>query len=193
MEYIPEEKKWVKPVVYILVVVLIILVFLWHNSFSLMLRVNGLSRDGVRYIAELDESRSIGSKGEKIFQTTTKDGELALGVAQKNKLGIWRIQLLEVTTQEDRFINMIMVESSAIRKYESKDGGWENGWHFVYCGDDAIDLVVLHEEQLPENTAVKIWQANEFYLIYLVTYGDRNNSFDVHAALEENGCVKPLS
>ena len=191
-----KEKKWLKPVVYILVAVLIILVFLWHNSFSLMLRVNGLNagKRDLTCLMELDESRSIGSKGEKIFQTTTKDGELALGVATKNKLGIWRIQLLKVTTQESRFIGMTWFESSDIRQFENKDGGREKGWHFVYCGDDAIDLVQLHEEQLPENTAVKIRQANEFYLIYLVTYGeDPDYSFDVHGALEENGCVKPLS
>ncbi|MBO5891575.1 MAG: hypothetical protein J6Q30_02535 [Oscillospiraceae bacterium] len=188
------EKKWLKPVIILLAVVLIVLVLLWHNSFSLMLRVNGLNpgKRDLTYLAELDESRSIGGEA-KIFQTTTKDGELALGVARKNKLGIWRMETMEVTTDENRFIHISWIEPTVMRQYEGKDAGREQGWHFIYCGDDAVDLVELHEEQLPENAAVKIEQMEGFYLIYIVVYGDEGFHLAVHEALEENGCVKPLS
>ena len=60
------EKKWIKPVIFLLVLVLIILVLLWHNSFSLMLRGAGLNREEIRYLLEQDKI-SIGE--EKIFQT----------------------------------------------------------------------------------------------------------------------------
>ena len=188
-----EEKKWVKPVVYILVAVLIILVFLWHNSFSLMLRVNGLNsgKRDLTCLAELDESGDI--RDAKIFQTTTKDGELAVGVARKNKLGIWRMETMEVTTAERRFIQTALIESSATRFYDGEHdmGNW--GCHLVFCGDDAIDWVELHEEQLPKNAAVKIEQMEGFYLIYMVVYGGEGFSAGVRGALEENGYVKPLS
>ena len=68
----------------------------------------------------------------------------------------------------------------------------ERGWHFVFCGDDAVKLVELYPEQLPENAAVQIQQAGEFYLIYVVVYSEDGFRLEVRVALEENGCVEPM-
>lgn len=185
------EKKWIKPVIILSVAVLVVLFLLWANSFSLMLHGAGLSRDGVIYLLEQKERNS--DVEVKLFQTTTYGGELALVRAQKNKLGIWRIENMEKTTEKMRFIDMGWMEASVMRRYSEKEIGIrERGWHFVFCGDDAIKLVELYPEQLPENAAVNIQQAGEFYLIYVVVYGDDGFSLDVRAALEENGCVEPL-
>jgi len=186
------EKKWIKPVIILTVVVLTVLLLLWVNSFSLMLYGAGLNRDGVIYVLEQKEINN--GLEVKMLQTTTKDGELALVWAQKNKLGIWQIENMESTTEEIRFLDMSWMEPSVMRRYSEKEIGIrERGWHFVFCGDDAIKLVELYPEQLPENAAVNIQQAGEFYLIHVVVYDDDGFLIEVRAALEENGCVEPMS
>ena len=100
----------------------------------------------------------------------------------------------ERLSENKRFIDLSWVDFAGIRRYSEKENEIrEKEWHFVYCGDDAIKAIELHPEQLPENAAVNIQQAGEVYLIHIVIYGEGEFSLGVRAALEENGCVKPLS
>lgn len=167
---------------------LVAFIVLQQSSFQLALSFAGLSSKQIQYVEKLDEDQTI----FKVFQTTTKEGELALVRTEKNDLGFWQVVDIETPTEEDPFINMAWIGSATMRRYdEAAIGIREREYHFAYCGNDAIKTVELHEHQLPKNAAVNIQQAGEFYLIHIIAFASEEFALSIRSALEENGCVPP--
>lgn len=160
-------------------------------AFAAILEDAGLSRDDITYLKELGRD---GKAEFKIFQTTTKEGELALVCAQKPESGVWEIARSKNTAEDMPYISIPWVGDSQTRKYNRWDTEVkEVEYHYAYCGNDAVKAITLEPEQLPKNAAVNIRQEGSFYLIHVVVYStDGAPNIAVREALEENGCVKPM-
>ena len=162
-----------------------------ESNLAIMLSANGLKSGSITYFTERDE---IAGRQFSFFQTTTNKGEPVLVQAERTKLGFWKIVKEERLSENKHFIDLSWVDFAGTRRYTEKENAIrEKEWHFVYCGDDAIKAIELYPEQLPENAAVNIQQAGEVYLIHIVVYGEGEFSLGVRTALEENGCVTPLT
>jgi len=159
-------------------------------AFAAMLEEAGLKREGIRYLRELGIDYN---QATKVFQTTTKEGDLALVQAVKDTSGVWKILYSQNTAEDGPSIGINWFGSKQTRKYNRWDTEvTEREYHFAYCGNDAVKAIALNPEQLPENATVNIQQEGSFYLIHVVVYSTGGMpQFLVQEALEENGCVKP--
>jgi len=130
----------------------------------------------------------------RVFQGTTTEGKPALARAEKKENGLWEIVTVKTLPREKGRMEMSWVKDAGERRYSRWDKAvQEKEWHYVYYGNDAVKAVELRPEQLPKNTAVSIRQEGETYRIHVVIYGEAGFLLSIGEALEENGCVEPLS
>lgn len=177
-----------------IVVVLMAAVFLiWRaNSLRLALSGAGLCADAITEIVELDAD----SNGEvfQILKTTSETGEIALVRVVKNTLGFWRVETINTIRREEQmdYVSIAWVKGAGARRFTHLENAeFENEWHYVYCGEDAVKKIEFAAGELPHNVTVNIQQAGEFYLIHMITFADPEElgGFNIRTLLEKNGFV----
>lgn len=166
---------------------------LWRcNSLSVAMQFADLEPKSITCIEQL----SVDSNGDpfSVFQCRTKAGELALVHATKDGLGFWHIQRIKTTTASERCTSIAWVEGAGIRRFSpSDDPVFENEWHFVYCGDDAVQELKFLPGQLPDNSTVNIRQSGAFYIIHLILFSSESmdtETLELRNVLVENGCIR---
>lgn len=129
-----------------------------------------------------------------VFSAYTTDGELTLVRAVKNLLGFWSVSSQEITGAGDGTDKIVMgwFEKVHWGPALTEQDSYVYETHKVYCGRDAVDVIVILPEQIPGNITVNIGQYGSDYLIHVVHFGDvsQSGSFDVWEILRENGCIK---
>ena len=146
------------------------------------------------YVQDIEKLDMYQGQEFRVFQGTTKDGKPVLARAEKKEDGLWEIVTVKTLPREKGRMEMSWVKDAGERRYSRWDKAvQEKEWHYVYYGNDAVKAVELRPEQLPKNTAVSIRQEGEIYLVHVVIYGEAGFLLSIGEALEENGCVEPLS
>lgn len=175
----------------VLLVLAIVLAILRTYSFSTAVRFANLDPNSISYVEEL----GMDNNGDEfcVFQTQTTSGNLALAYATRDKLGFWHIDRIKEASMTQKYTALGWVESAGIRRFSYLETPvFEDEWHFVYCGDDAVGNIKLLPEQLPPNSTVNIQQTGENYLIHMIIFSSQAfdvETLDLRAFLKQNGCV----
>lgn len=172
----------------IVLLVLIIYCIVAHNSLNIALKRAGYQTDGIRRVVELEKD-STGCLFS-VFQVYSDDGKIALIYAKRDSLGFWHLSGIDDYKEEKGYASLVWSKGAGIRRFSFTDNPvfeWE--WHFVYCGNNAIKEIVIEPDQIPENCAVNIQQAGEFYLIHIVTFAENPESIEIGEILTDNGCI----
>lgn len=167
-------------------------VIVWKTySFSAAVHFANLNTDAISYVEQLD----IDSNGDEfcVFQTRTSEGNLALVYATRDKLGFWHIDRIKRASATPKYTSLAWVEGAGIRRFSHVEvPTFEQEWHFVYCGDDAIKSIELLPGQLPDNSTVNIQQTGKTYLIHLIVFSSEELDLDMlnlRELLIQSGCI----
>ncbi len=162
-----------------LLVLLATAVIVWKtHRFSVAVHFANLNTDPISYVEQLD----IDSNGDEfcVFQTRTNEGNLALAYATRDILGFWHINRIKSASATQKYTSLAWVKGAGIRRFSHLDAPiFEQEWHFVYCGDDAIKSIELLPGQLPSNSTVNIQQTGENYLIHLIVFSSEELDLDM--------------
>lgn len=182
-------KKWLSIICTVLVV---LLVLLWLNSYSFAILQAGLQPNEItysEYLAEDDGSIL------QFVQSRNDTGEVGLALLRRNALGIWCVLDSSVASEEGMpaMAQLGWMLDITAKKFDLADATqFEEQWHFVFCGDNAVDNLFFLEEQIPSNVAVNIRQGGSLYWIHVVSYDtDTANTFqnEIKSILVKNGCI----
>ena len=162
-----------------LLVLLATAVIVWKtHGFSATVYFANLNTAPISYVEQLD----IDSNGDEfcVFQTRTREGDLALAYATRDKLGFWHVNRVKSANATQKHTSLAWVKGAGIRRFSHLDAPiFEQEWHFVYCGDDAIRSIELLPGQLPNNSTVNIQQTGETYLIHLIVFSSEELDLDM--------------
>ena len=189
----PKKVKiiWLVVIAVLLLAVIVFLV-LRASSFERVLSNADLDDWSVRYLDRYESGqRNSTDKVTAYFYTkTVSDGKLALVHATRNFWGFWSIKDV-VKARDDTGIGMSW-EGEAAGQYawDAMDEPMQIEYHYAYIGENALRRVVIKEEQLPVNAAVRISQSYNEYQIHVVHISIEGEvDVDFGAILRENGCI----
>ena len=184
-------KKTVFLWVCVMVVVLAAIFLLVRgNSLSLALRQVELDPGSLHVI-----HRGWDANGQEyqVLQTANSTGSLALVRCSRNVPGFWRVEDCNpVKDGERNYAQIGWMESGGVKRFiHTESPVFETEWHFAYSGNNALKLIELAPEQIPDNVTVNIQQAGALYWIYVISFAEPDvlNQFDVIGILRENGCI----
>lgn len=186
----PKKVKiiWLVVVAALLIAVVVFLI-LRATSFERVLSNADLDDWSVSYLDRYEVS-STKDIIAYFYTETVSDGKLALVHAVRNFWGFWSIQDV-VRAQDDAGIGMSWEKKVAGQyAWDALDEPRQIEYHYVYVGRDALRKVVIKEEQLPVNAAVRISQSYNEYRIHVVHVSTKGEAdIDFAAILRENGCI----
>ena len=176
------------------VVLLIVCFFIARRlSFTISLHRSGFTTSDYEEI-EHNYDRILGEF--KVIQTETKNGQLAIVLMKKDKLGFWNVDYSnKAIDSKSNFIEFSFIRNTSIKRYDAMENGIiEHEWNYIYFGTDAIQSIRFKPEQIPENIIFNIDQFHNKYCIHLTTYSDPDiiGDLDVEKILVENNCIGPV-
>jgi len=181
-------KKTFKVLLLILGLILICFFIYKGNSFSFALANAGFN---VSDIDTLEHGFDNNNKEFKVIKTSTGKEKVVLAIMTKNKLGIWSISLIH-KNENNGVVSIGWFGDGGVKRYEQTENPiFFNETHIVYYGTNAIKLIELLPDQLPDNVTVSVSQAGEIFSIHLLTRGDSDilNSINVVDLLIQNKCI----
>ena len=102
----------------------------------------------------------------KVIRTETNDegGRPMLLHLKKNALGFWAAERVKAAAPDDLW--------AGIGWFEDADGyvGVSDAVHIVYAGNNAVKKIEFDESELPRGVAVNVSQADNSYVVHLVSY-----------------------
>lgn len=180
----------------IVVLVIIALVVLFCNAFSLSVFFHGYEPKSTSTYEE-----SFNANGDMIRIVHVRDrksGKEGLVEFVRNDLGWWSEWARPTPRDENGWLTLFRSRPSGFRNYGMHQYGMEWEEQFWVVGDNAISLIELKQEQLPPNTTVSIHQSGSFYRLRFVWFGlglaDKSpwNELEntLYRTLQQNGCIQ---
>ena len=175
----------------VLVVVILFFLFQWQSLSIAMKREGAL----VSVMSTQFEFESNGLK-HRVMISTTKDGEDFIALAQRNKLGFWKILQYSHTRRNagNAVASIIWIDNHCFQSFQPTDIGSalqrdsSTEHHYVYHGTTAKALIEFPPEQIPDNMTVGITQAQGYYVIHVISY-EANLRFNVEQLLVDTGVI----
>lgn len=126
----------------------------------------------------------------KIIASVTKDGNPVMIKLVKNPLGFWKIEQMHAVLP-DYIALMGWGSFQGFKRYDPEDtphSDFEH--HFGFCGNNAIKLINIPSEMIPDGVILTVHQVGSFYSIHATSYSDKQiNSLHISDILKELGCI----
>lgn len=175
--------------IFIFAALISVFFILQHNSETITLNQAGVdTKSTIRDVETIDFDNG---HEFKVIQCSMEDGKLAIVHLRKNDWGFWEVHSIE-KENELNYAEYIWVKDTGYQLYSPTDTPiFGNEYHYVYCGNNALKLIKIAPEQLPDNVTLNVQQLGEFYLIHMFTYEKPQNiaGFNVIKYLQENGFI----
>lgn len=180
---------------FIAVLILIALIILSCNAFSLSVFFHGYEPNAISTYEE-----SFNANGDMIrivHVRERKSGKEGLAEFVRNDFGWWSEWAPPTPRDENGWLKLFRTRPSGWRSYGVHQIGTEWEQQLWVVGDNAIAPIEFKEEQLPSNTTVSIDQSGSSYRLRFVWFGlgladqspwnELQNT--LYHTLQLNGCV----
>lgn len=176
-------------VLVILLALSLILILVYHNSYSIALKMAGLSEKSISYIhTGFDDN---GNEYRVVFQFMP-DNMVKIARLTKDNWGVWHTTDEASGPDTEDYITIGWMRFSGFRLYDANDHPITDcEVHRVYGGNNAVKQIEIPTDLLPPNTAVNVFQSGARYVIHFVSYGEAEtlNQINIIELLEQTDSI----
>lgn len=151
--------------------ILVLLIILYHNNYSIILSSHGISTDLTDII---DFGVDPNGNEYRAIETFRADGSFSLAYCVKGDVGIWTVPFLaDSNTQKTDLVQIGWLGFTTANRFDISDSPlviFED--HQVYAGNNALKLITFSREELPDSVSVTIRQSGSAFVLHFVSYGE---------------------
>lgn len=189
------KEKWIIKKAYTIIIVTFLLVssiiiILFINSYSIALFRAGIKPENLSSIHTYVESN-----GREYRILLNKDANKNITFVQmvKKPIGLWSVEYsMDTMSSKTGLATYGWMRPAGVKSFSMVNPVFEYEVHQIYYGQNAIKLIEISQEQLPDNVTVHIQQAGPEYTIHFMAYGDADilSKIGVYNLLVSTGCIK---
>ncbi len=165
----------------IVLAVLLVLVLLYENNQTIVLRLNGFEKNGT-----LVAYSNIDANDEmfQIIVGHSSSGDVQIGHMTRNQLGLWKMEVMNYASEGwcQHVWTTLLTES------------WPPTFqgHVLYASNNAVTEIVSIDEYLSDGITAEIFQpeGSGFFWIHVYDDGEQSmNGLSIHRILQEAGYI----
>lgn len=187
-----KKRRYVYFGLFLLILILVVGLFIYHNNYSIALRSAGLSQKTISY---LDTGFDDNGNEYRVVFSHLSENVIKIAHLTRDNLGIWHVtNTVSSSDGEAQYPYVVMgwMHFSGMRWY-GVDGEIDMPLeiHNVYAGTNAKKYIEIPLELLPPNVSVDVSQTGSIYVIHFVSYGDGEalNQIDILELLDKTDCI----